>query len=293
MQTTLFARRTLRTSKFYELMHTRPICVRHLVHFLETRCEFSALTDLLTALGQYEQAALIHYKQAAKTPNLEARIKRVKDTLNNHFYNHPDKTILIEHLHLLERISPIAAADQSNASIRDDPNGPKLDVVNPTVLKTLLYCCYHHYGAGENLLHSPIAIRKIHKLTDRQFTWIAVLARARRKSWRDCESLVVTKGWLGGKKAKGSVSADRIVRTLHSAGAPSDVLQVYLPLVEDAEVRLELAVKFGVHSVVIDEYVAQKDRQALERYKAKLEPQSNGWFYAENALSVSNTRWKN
>ena len=41
----------------------------------------------------------------------------------------------------------------------------------------------------------------MHKLTDKQFTWVSLRARARREAWVDCEKLVVGKGWLGGKKA--------------------------------------------------------------------------------------------
>ena len=42
----------------------------------------------------------------------------------------------------------------------------------------------------------------MHVLTEKQFTWIALNARAQRKAWKDCEQLVVTKGWLGGRKTK-------------------------------------------------------------------------------------------
>ena len=64
-------------------------------------------------------------------------------------------------------------------------------------------------------------------------------------------------------------------------------------MVEPLEDREALAKKVGAHSVVIDVYVAQRDRLSLENYKSKLIPQSSEWLYAVNALSVSNTRWKN
>ncbi len=34
---------------------------------------------------------------------------------------------------------------------------------------------------------------QMHKLSDQQYTWAALTARARKKQWKDCEELVVTK----------------------------------------------------------------------------------------------------
>ena len=71
------------------------------------------------------------------------------------------------------------------------------------------------------------------------------------------------------------------------------IISVFLTMIEDLEDREVLAKKVGAHSVVIDIYVAQRDRTALQNYKSKLVPNSREWLYAENAISVSNTRWKN
>ena len=38
---------------------------------------------------------------------------------------------------------------------------PRIDPANETVLRTLLYFCYHHWNTAENLLHSPAALRKV------------------------------------------------------------------------------------------------------------------------------------
>ena len=101
-------------------------------------------------------------------------------------------------------------------------------------------------------------------------------------------------GWLGGRKAKGSIDVAQVVKLLHSNGATADVLQVFLSLVDPLEERENLAKKFGVHTIVVDVCVLNRDRIALENYKANtLVPQSREWFYAENALNVSNTKWKN
>ena len=65
----------------------------------------------------------------------------------------------------------------------------------------------------------------MHKLTERQFTWVSLLARAKRYQWKDCEELVITKSWLGGKKTKASINPEKVVQILYDNGAPGDVLQ--------------------------------------------------------------------
>ena len=41
------------------------------------------------------------------------------------------------------------------------PGAPNIDLSQATVLKTLLYCAYHHWKEGENLLHSPLGLKKV------------------------------------------------------------------------------------------------------------------------------------
>ena len=66
---------------------------------------------------------------------------------------------------------------------------------------------------------------QLHKLTERQFTWVSLLARAKRYQWKDCEELVITKSWLGGKKTKASINPEKVVQILYDNGAPGDVFQ--------------------------------------------------------------------
>ena len=122
---------------------------------------------------------------------------------------------------------------------------------------------------------------------------IIIFSSIFRFQWKDCEELVLTKGWLGGRKARGSIDVAQVVKLLHKHGATADVLQVFLPLVDPLEEREALAKKLCVHTVVVDVLVLNRDRIALESYKSKLVPQSREWFYADNALGVSNTKWKN
>ena len=292
---TLFLRKTLNPNKLLEILSTRPVVVKHLSNYLETRNKLGDLSDLLTSLGQHEKAALIQYKAACRVTNLETRTKRLKQLLSNHFHGHPDANLLVEHIHLLERISPVIEADKRRPEISSDPLFPSLNPQNETVFNTLLYCCYHHYNLGENLLQSPQALKKTHSLSDQQFTWLAFSARAKRKQWKECEALTLTKTWLGlgGKKTKSSVDPVAVVKTLKACDAPADVLLIFLQLIEDLDEREDQARRAQVHHCVIDCLVAKRDRFGLESYRSKLTPQSQDWFYADHALNTTNTKWKN
>ena len=83
----------------------------------------------------------------------------------------------------------------------------------------------------------------MHNLTEKQFTWVCLRARANVEAWEDCQELVVGKGWLGGKKVKGGVSPGEVTTVLAAAGAPVSILTVLLGLVDNLEDRLELAKK--------------------------------------------------
>ena len=83
-------------------------------------------------------------------------------------------------------------------------------LLEASVLRTLVYLSTHHYQAAENLLHSPLAMRKMHRLTDKQLTWVVLRAGERVEAWGDCEKLVVEKeGRMGGKKVIGSAALGR------------------------------------------------------------------------------------
>ena len=172
--------------------------VNHLVAYLEKRKSYQDLSDLLTASGRYEEAALVSYNQALNLTSIDDKARRIKNVLQAHFHRHPDANHLIEHVHLLERLSPVIASDAKNSEIVSNqgkqPSIPRL-CSNSTVLDALYYLNYFHFDEPENLLSSPAALKKVHKLNDKQAVWVATKARASQFQWKDCEGLVLTKGW--------------------------------------------------------------------------------------------------
>ena len=283
----LFLRNSLSRSKFAELLAICPqSVVNQLAVYLEKRNKRNELSELYSSLGRYNDSALIQYKaECSLKSGLEVKIRRLKAVLNTHFQSNPDSQHVIEHLNLLERASPVLANPVKDA------NAPPTEPI--TVHNLLAFCSYNYFGAPENLLHSPLAIKKCHKLTEKQFAWASLHGRAAKSAWKDCETLVLAKGWLGGTKVKGDIDPLEVSRLLHSSGAPGTVLRPFVELIEPLEEREKFAKKVGAHAVVVDVFVLQRDRTGLQNYLQKLIPQSEDWFYANNALTTTNTKWKN
>jgi hypothetical protein len=283
---TLMIRKTLKHPKFLGIICSRPLAAEHLINHMITRHELSQLTDLLNALGRFHDSGIVAYKQAVSSQSIEYKVRHLKQILHSQMSSHVDSTLVVEQINLLERISPILGTESGYPERQ-----PSL--LSSSVLRAMLYCTQHYYGAPENLLHSPAAIRKMHGLSEKQMVWVSVRGRATAEAWKDCESLLVGKGWLGGVKAKGGVNMVEMATVLHDAKCPVETLSVVLQAVESPGDRLEVARKLRVSSVVVDVLLAQKDRTALLRFRDSLPSSSRDWFYAENALTTSNVKWKN
>ena len=283
---TIMLKNTLKRSKFLAIMSSRQEAADQLISYFVIRLELREVVDLLVSLDRTHEAGVVAYRQAVNTNNLEIRCRNLKQTLANNLRGHLDADLVLEQINLSERLAPVISSEVGQV---DRLAG---SLVGASVLKTLVYLSTHHYAAAENLLHSPLALRKMHRLTDKQFTWVTLRARAKVEAWIDCEKLVVGKGWLGGKKAIGSVSPGEVVTVLATARAPVETLSIILGLVDTMEERLLLAKKVGVASVVVDVLVAQKDRLAIMSYQTNMPANSRDWFYADNALRNS-VKWKN
>ena len=304
----LFLRQTLSRSKLAEALATRPQAIRQLVVYLEKRGLFNDLVDVYSSLGQYQDAALVQYKASLVQTGrggIDAKVRRIKAALSTPYFSQSsDSSHLVEHINILERTSPVVAAVPSLQAASDQPKPaitatPDTSLIAPTLkdpitVHDLVVCCTYHYGieVPENLLHSGHAIKKCHKLTERQYVWAALKGRASKNAWKDCEQLVLSKGWLGGRKIKPEFSPLDIAKLLYEFGAPADILNVYIAMIEVPEEKEKFAKKVGAHTAVIDVYVSQRDKQSLQNYKSKLVPKTEEWWYAENALNAGNTRWK-
>ena len=305
----LFLKQTLGRAKLAETLATRPQAVRQLAVYLEKRGLFTDLIELYASLGQYQDAALVQYKAAlfqASKGGIDSKVRKIKTALATPYFSQSsDSGHLVEHVNLLERASPVLAAVPSfqpanditpTSAINSSQSSPLAPTLKELItVHDLIVCCTYQYGieVPENLLHSGLAMKKCHKLTERQYVWAALKGRIAKSAWKDCELLVLSKGWLGGRKIRPEFLPLDVAKLLHEQGAPANCLNIYISMIEPLEDKEKFAKKVGAHTAVIDVYVSQRDKQALQNYKLKLVPQTEEWWYAENALNAGNTRWKN
>lgn len=98
-------------------------------------------------------------------------------------------------------------------------------------------------------------------------------------------SKICFQNWFGNKKIVISlVNIENIIIHLGQNNAPRDLLENILMTVDDKSKSMVLAKKFKCHRYVINTYVQEKDRAALQNYKKKINPQSEDYFFAESAL---------
>ena len=122
------------------------------------------------------------YRQVLHHNSMEERVKGIKHLLQTSFHGHSDTNYLIEYVNLLEKLSRIIVSDANNTAIvsRQGKTGsPKLSPTS-SVLDALFYLNFFHFGEPEDRLSSPAALKKVHKLTDKQAVWVATTARASR-----------------------------------------------------------------------------------------------------------------
>lgn len=300
MTAVLFLQKTVTRHIFTRELLQRPVAANHYLEYLKAHFDFSEYINTLILLGRTEEAAIYKYQLSLPSSDAAVKVSKLKDCLRLHFKADPalstDASLVQEYVDLLERQRPIDESDAGleasgrSALFKDFPR--KRSLIDMPVVTTLYYCCLYHYDLGENSLASPIALRKRHQISDKQFTWTAIGARAKLRQWKDIETLLTTKGWFGGTKMKAAIGFDKVVAILHRNGAPQDILQKYLAMIDNLEQRLGLAKKVSCQIAVIDALVALKNRAELEQLAAKLDRYSKEGLYAFDVLNTSTIKWK-
>lgn len=204
-----------------------------------------------------------------------------------------DATHVQDHYTLLERQIIIEANDKKGEAEVFKKFPRKASILNMPIITTLYYSCFYHYGEPEGTYSSPANIRKTFRISDKQYILTALGARAKLKNWLDVDSLFNTRSWLGYTKKRSPIGFHRVVDILQKNNAPAQVLQTYVTLIDDSELKLSLAHKYKCHEVVIDTYKELKDRQQLIVYQSKLERGSQDYKKIEDLLNNMQIRWKN
>ncbi|CAG9569144.1 unnamed protein product [Danaus chrysippus] len=202
--------------------------------------------------------------------SIDGLLRKVNNLLSNHF-NQPgmdahQNKMVADYIKLLEW--------QKCSSI------PEL--YNASALSCLLHCVTHHWTEGAGNMMSPLTLCQRQQVTPLQYDWVVLNIHANTNKWDIVESLFTKKDWLGRTTVSSHIPIETLISRLSELKASIQMIATCLNKVTNTEDRLRLAQKYKVHSVVIDIYAKQKDRDALTNYKMTLNPQSEEYILAEN-----------
>ncbi|XP_028574437.2 spermatogenesis-defective protein 39 homolog isoform X2 [Podarcis muralis] len=310
----IFLKRTLKKEILFRELELRQVALRHLIHFLKETGDQKLLLDLLRFLDRTEEVAfkstllepavcvcscllqLTQYREHLMIQDVEKRKEFLKGCVGLPF-SLEDAAHVQDHYTLLERQIIIEVNDKHLESagqteiFRKYPR--KASILNMPLVTTLFYSCFYHYTETEGTFSSPANLKKTFKIPDKQYVLTALAARAKLRAWHDVDALFTTKNWLGYTKKKAPIGFHRVVEILQRNNAPVQVLQEYVRLVEDVETKLNLAMKYKCHDVVIDTYKDLKDRLQLMAYRCKVDRGSPAEEKIDSILSNPQIRWKN
>ncbi|XP_068609513.1 spermatogenesis-defective protein 39 homolog isoform X2 [Brachionichthys hirsutus] len=315
----IFLKRTLNKEVLFRELESRETPLRHFIHYLTETRDQRLLLDLLRALGRTEDVALLQYKEHLSIADENKRRDFLKTCASLPFPGE-DAALVQDHFTLLERqiiielncrlsrlvlipvelssVPPGFQANDQQAELGGTVDvfqkfPRRASIVNTPLVTTLYYCCFYHYAEPEGTYSSPLNVRQTFKIPAKQYFVTALAARAKLKAWSDVDALFTSRNWLGFARKKSPLSFQRVVDVLQKSSAPTQVLQGYVALVEDAELRISLAQKHKCHDIVINTYRDLKDRQLLLGYRGKVEKGSAEERKINELLNNSQIRWKN
>ncbi|XP_018395330.1 PREDICTED: spermatogenesis-defective protein 39 homolog isoform X3 [Cyphomyrmex costatus] len=283
----LFLIKTLKRSLVQRLLMERPDAINVYIYYLFIRLQTSEITDILTMLGHSSTAAMknLHIViKNTKDPNrLQQKLHNCYKALFTMLPNCKETIFLESYIKLLEW----------QMAIKQKKNDEEL-LLNSSILESLHYACKHHCNTPNDFVTiSPMMLSRNHNISPRLYEKVTLQVKAACGGWDDIDRLLLTKGILGNTKLQTHLYTEDVLKILYKYNAPHTVLEKYLKFIDNLEKRLELAKKLSCHTIVIDIFVQQGDRAVLMDYKAKLQPQSEDYFYAESALHLPNIKWKN
>ncbi|XP_054616919.1 spermatogenesis-defective protein 39 homolog [Dunckerocampus dactyliophorus] len=292
----IYLKKSLSKEVLFRELEARQTALRHFIHYLKESGEHTHLLDLFRALGRMEDATLLQYKDHLSITDENKRRDFLKSCLSLQF-SPEDQVQVQDQVSLLERQMIMEVTD------RQAEQGGKLEIfqkfprrasiLHMPLITTLYYCCFYHYTQPEGSFSSPLNIRQSFKISEKQFLVTALAARAKLKAWSDVDALFTSRNWLGFTRKKSPLRFQKVVDILQKNSAPTQVLQDYVGLVDDADTRIALAQKHKCHDIVINTARDLKDRQLLLGYRGKVEAGSVEDRKIDELLNNPQIRWKN
>ncbi|CAI9730812.1 spermatogenesis-defective protein 39 homolog isoform X1 [Octopus vulgaris] len=294
----LFLRQTLKDSIFHDILKSHPIAANHYISHMRALKNYSELIYFLKGMDMHEEAAMTMYKQAISCKDLANKFSSLKKCLQEYKSSYPGMSTelwLIEsQLALLEwqnTVESMDKSDQRNTILQKIP--PTKPLVDTSVIYSLYYSALYHYNDKEAEFASPNILRNKHQLTEKQFLWTTLTARAYLKAWPSIEDMLTTKGNIfSGKKLRAVIGLDKVAELLYQFGAEEADIKKYLLAMNDNEKCLQLSQKLKCYETFIETCVAMKDRRELEIFAQKFSANAELHQKAIDALNTSTIKWK-
>lgn len=185
----LFLQKSLHHLVLFSLLKERHVAAREYIAILEKQKCFKEAAMLCTELQNSKEAAIHLYNSCLREgeQNLQLLLEQInKNELKNLKQIEVEFEVIKEHIQLLERQCPIAGSRSrpQQPEKENDRTSPFVgksvsvdNLVGSSLLSTLQYCCRYNWDAPENLLASPMGLKKTFRLTERQFVWNAFIGR--------------------------------------------------------------------------------------------------------------------
>eukprot|EP00118_Oscarella_pearsei_P006594 m.30025 g.30025 ORF g.30025 m.30025 type:complete len:477 (+) comp31283_c0_seq5:69-1499(+) len=276
----LFLKRTLAYRKFFTVLAKTPEAETHYLAYLQQRGESDDLAKIYSRLARPEDEWMLMYEQCKKIDSIQSRHWHLKDCLKT--LSRPEfKSVATvygdsvkDHVELLGRQMEIDKKDEQLAragTYHLFKRYPRRSILSSQPLvTTLFYCCFYHWEAGEESIKSPVKLKIDFKLSEKQFLLIALAAKTKLKKWDDIEKLLTVKGWFKSSKWTSVIGMDKVVEILHAYSATRDILEKYVKLIDDLNLRFKMASKVGSCSVAVEALISLKDLEKLKKYREKV-----------------------
>jgi len=302
--TTLFMRNTLNRELFSKQLMSRPVAVDHYCAYLRASDETDELYETLSSLIKSEEAAILKYKKTLSSTSNSPQIRSssLKECIKYNFDTdrqlNLEKNMIHEQILLINNQLVIDQKDremeQAGASSIFKTIPWKNDLINQSVISTLFYCCCYHWDDNSDPA-SPQRMMERHKISKKQFQFIAVAAHCLTRRYRELEKmLTIEKSLFRSAHLSSVIGIDKVVDILSKYNSPPDVLAKYCYAIENVERKLELAKKHKCYKIAVDAMIAMKNRSDLLAYLYTI-PDSHQFLrkQVDEMLKSSSIRWKN
>ncbi|XP_065833701.1 spermatogenesis-defective protein 39 homolog isoform X2 [Oscarella lobularis] len=301
----LFLKRTLAYKLFFSALITHADAENHYLAYLKQRGDLGLeeLEKTYNRLARPEDEWMMKYEQCKEIGSVKSQLWHLKDCQRT--LTEPEfKPVAFvygemakEHVELLGRQIEIDKKDDELARrgtyhlFNSHPR--KSLLASQPLMTTLFYCSFYHWEAGEDSIKSPVKLKADFKLSEKQYLYAALAARTKRKKWDEVEKLLTTKGWFRTNKWTTAIGMDVVVDILYRYSATRDVIEKYVKIIDDLELRFKMAAKVKSYGVAVDTLISLRDRNQLLKFRENVPPVQRAVHEKiERSLTDPSVRWK-